>query len=206
MIRSLISATKTILFISLSASAQAAFAEAPPAGSVAFSAPTYAGSGCPQGSVAVNTSPDNQAFTLIFSSFYLAGAAGGGPQVSLQCVTSLNLSVPTGWSFSVISVDTRGYASLGTRQVKVDVNSRVAVGNNNGNAASGSLRLRGPYDDNFQLRAEVNGSSGRWSACSDRVTRVKIDTEIKLKREALAAVDSLDGQVQGLALAWKRCR
>ena len=173
----------------------------PPAGSVAFSTPTYAGSGCPAGTVAINTSPDNQAFTLLFDSFWIAGSASSGAQLSAKCVTTVNISVPAGWSFSVISVDTRGYASLATHQVKVDINSRVAVGNNNGNAASGSLRLRGPFDDNFQIRAEVPGASGRWSACDDGLTRVEFDTEIKMKREALAAVDSLDGQVQALALA-----
>ncbi len=203
MIRLLIPAAVTLMTAGFTFDA---IAETPPAGSIAFSTPTYAGSGCPAGTVALNTSPDNQAFTLLFDSFWIAGSASSGPQQSAKCVTTVNMSVPAGWSFSVISVDTRGYASLATHQVKVDISSRVAVGNNQGNAASGSLRLRGPFDDNFQIRAEVPGASGRWSSCNDSVTRVSIETEIKMKREALAAVDSLDGQVQALALAWKRCR
>ena len=193
------------LIVSCALSSVNAHADLPPAGSVAFSLPAYAGTGCPTGSVALNRSPDNQAFTLLFDRFVVEGAAGGGPQRSAECIVDVFLEVPAGWSFAVLSVDTRGYASLATRQVRVDVTSRISIGSNSGNAASGALRLRGPYDDDFQIRAEVRGSSGRWSSCTTRRHRVRIDTSVRLKREAVTAVDSLDGQVQSLALGWRHC-
>lgn len=192
--------------VTLLLSSSVAKADSPPAGSVVLSGLATSGPGCPEGSVAANTSPDNLAFTLLFDQFIVSGDAHSGPQHKLSCRADVTLEVPTGWSFSVLTVDTRGYASLATHQVKVDVSSRVAIGDNNGNAAHGDVRLRGPYEDNFQIRAAVSGNSGRWSVCGTRRHRVRIDTEIKMKREAVAAIDSLDGQVEALGLAWRRCR
>jgi hypothetical protein len=157
--------------------------------------------------VAINVSPDQQAFTLLFDSFFLEGASRGNPNAAKACITDVDVDVPAGWSFQVITVDTRGYASLSTRDVSLAVRSRVSVGNNNGAAANGAMRLRGPYDDAFQIRATVNGGGhGRWSRCGTVRHRVRIDSEITLHRDGVAAVDSLDGQVQALALQWSRCR
>ena len=74
---------------------------------------TYGGSGCPQGTVAAAFSPDRTSFTLIFDSF-VAYSGQGVPitQNRRNCQVNTAISFPQGWSYSILSVDYRGYASL----------------------------------------------------------------------------------------------
>ena len=64
------------------------------------------GSGCPTGSSVVTAVPDQTAFTLSFSKFR---TYGGG---YMSCVVSINVSVPSGWTYAVYEVDNRGYGLL----------------------------------------------------------------------------------------------
>src|SRR5688500_3914348 len=73
----------------------------------------YAGTGCPAGSVAENVSFDKLAFTLLFDKY----VAEAGPRVPNRdkrknCVVNIVLDFPSGWSFTILDIDTRGYASL----------------------------------------------------------------------------------------------
>ncbi len=178
---------------------------APPPGSVLLFSLTHSGSGCPQGTTALNVAPDNLAFTLLFDSFLVEGQANSGNAVAASCVAEATIDVPAGWAFSVVSVDTRGFASVATVNASVDVRTRVAL-NGNGRSAQGHTRIRGPFSGDFQTRAELRGNgNGRWSPCNATRHRLVIDTEMKLRRESLAAVDSIDGQIEAMGLEWKRC-
>ncbi len=192
-------------FLGLFGAGFAAAAPAPVPGSVTIVSLTHSGVGCPAGSTAVNVSPDNLAFTLLFDRFVVEGRPDSGNDVASGCVAVATLDVPAGWSFSVLSVDTRGYAAVATVNASVDLRSRVTL-DGAGRPANGHLRIRGPFSGDFQLHAELQGSGqGRWSSCAARRHAVAIDSELKLRRESLAAVDSLDGQVEAMALEWKRC-
>lgn len=186
------------------ATAQAAQLSPPP-GSVTLFALTHSGSGCPEGTTALNVAPDNLAFTLLFDSFLVEGQASSGNSVSASCLAEATIDVPAGWAFSVFSVDTRGFASVATVNASVDVRTRVSL-NGNGRSAQGHTRIRGPFSGDFQTRATLPGNgNGRWSPCNATRHRLVVDTEMKLRRESLAAVDSIDGQIEAMGLEWKRC-
>jgi hypothetical protein len=75
---------------------------------------TYEGSGCPAGSVATNISPDGLSFTLLFDS-YLAEVGPTVPRKrgTRECTVDVLLQAPLGWSWAIVGVDHRGFASLG---------------------------------------------------------------------------------------------
>lgn len=74
---------------------------------------SWAGSGCPAGTVADNLSPDFTAFTLLFDSY--VAELGPGLPLSLSrrnCQILIDLNFPQGWSYSVFDVDYRGFANV----------------------------------------------------------------------------------------------
>jgi hypothetical protein len=165
---------------------------------------SYAGSGCPQGSAAMNISPDNLAFTLLFDSFVVEGRPDSGNDVAAGCVATATVDEPAGWQFSVVRIDTRGFASVATKNASVEARLNVRL-DGVGRPANGRLRLRGPYSADFQLSAELQGNGGRWSSCNGTRHTIVVDSELKLRRETLAAVDSLDGEAQVGTIAWQHC-
>eukprot|EP01126_Amoeba_proteus_P038757 TRINITY_DN4055_c0_g1_i7.p1 TRINITY_DN4055_c0_g1~~TRINITY_DN4055_c0_g1_i7.p1 ORF type:complete len:148 (+),score=18.76 TRINITY_DN4055_c0_g1_i7:181-624(+) len=75
---------------------------------VTISGIQYAGSGCPAGSVAQVIDPSRTVFTLIFDRFI----AQDGPNVDYSettknCQINVDLRVPQGWQYSIVSVDYR---------------------------------------------------------------------------------------------------
>src|SRR5687768_9576804 len=86
-------------------SAGSAFAQtAPDPDQVYIQRLTYAGPGCPSGSVAHNLAPDAKAFTVLFSDF-LAEVGPGIPsgQNKTSCRVTVDLRFPNGWSYSVFT-------------------------------------------------------------------------------------------------------
>ncbi|MBW4511443.1 MAG: DUF4360 domain-containing protein [Scytonematopsis contorta HA4267-MV1] len=84
-----------------------------PAQQVKISGFTYAGTGCPSGSVGSLISSDNQTLELLFDKFQ-ANLAPANQQVPFaqqnNCSVSVKLKLPRGFSASFYKVEHRGYA------------------------------------------------------------------------------------------------
>lgn len=194
------------MFFALCASA--AYADAP--ASVRVRSIAYAGSGCPAGSVAENISPDRQAFTLLFDS-YIAEAGPGVPPGNKRrnCTLNVDLDFPGGWSYSLFTVDYRGYASLdrnvtGMQTSKYHFQGGVGTG-------SMSTRLAGAFDDDYQIRDALTVSAQIWSPCgASRALNINTDVRVDNTRNrngyGLMTVDSIDGQFKLIyGIQWRRC-
>jgi hypothetical protein len=75
--------------------------------------PASGGSGCPAGSVSATLSPDDQQLSILFDSF--AASAGGDTNKTSDrksCNIAIPVSVPPGYSVSILSIDYRGYNNL----------------------------------------------------------------------------------------------
>jgi hypothetical protein len=145
-LKSILKVCAPLLALSLASSA---FADAPPY--VRVRNISYAGSGCPAGSVAGNTSPDRQAFTLLFDS-YIAEVGPGVP-LSLKrrnCQLNIDLDFPSGWSYTIFTVDYRGYVAL-ERGVKGTQQSSYYF-QGQGRTATLKTIMNGPIDQNYQIR------------------------------------------------------
>jgi hypothetical protein len=74
---------------------------------------TYAGSGCPAGSVANATDASKQVLTLLYDNY--VASIGPGTAVTdrrKNCQLNLDIHYPQGWQFSLFSADYRGFEDL----------------------------------------------------------------------------------------------
>jgi len=185
-----------------------AFAQAPDY--VRVRSISYAGSGCPAGSVAENISLDKQAFTLLFDSYI----AEIGPGVSVRekrknCQLLVDLDFPQGWTYTVMDVDYRGYVSI-ERGVTAEQSSAYYF-QGQGATARLATSMRGPKDEDFHIRDTLGLSATVWAPCGAR-RALNINSQINLtasNRNASGVImqDSIDGNLtQIYNLKWKRCR
>lgn len=177
---------------------------APAPGEVYVERMTYGGSGCPAGTVADNLSPDAKAITFIFNDFVVDTTANNGREVKKNCDVNLQLHVPAGWTYTLFSVDYRGYMALG-RGSQARLRSWYRIGPDEVRIAN--TTTGGPKDENYHQRANVPLDALPWLSCSNSSTVINIGTEIKgTGPKALVTVDSIDGEVtHQYGIAWKRC-
>jgi len=171
---------------------------------------TYAGSGCPAGSVGSDVASDLRAFTLLFDQ-YQANVGPGIPlnQKRKNCQINLNLEIPNGWSYTLFTVDTRGYVSLepGVRALQQSLYYFQ------GQMRSGRLQtvVYGPADRNYAARDQIPMENQVWSPCGaarslNINTEVRVDNSAAPYRQGMITVDSIDGQFKQIyGLQWRRC-
>lgn len=171
----------------------------------------YAGSGCPVGSVGTDVADDLSAFTLLFDQ-YQANVGPGIPMIEKRknCQINLSLDIPNGWSYTLFTVDTRGYVSLepGVRALQQSLYYFQ------GQMRTGRLQtvVYGPADRNYAARDQITMENQVWSPCGV-VRSLNINTEVRVDnsaapfRQGIITVDSIDGQFKQIyGLKWRRCR
>lgn len=170
---------------------------------------SYAGSGCPAGTVSQNVASDLKAFTLLFDSYI----AETGPGVALRearknCQIAVDLQFPSGWSYSILDVDYRGYASL-ERGVTGEQQSAYYF---QGQARTATLKsvFRGPTQQDYQIRDSLGLEAVVWSPCGAS-RALNINTQVRLTStnrfaSGLLTTDSIDGELTHVyGVRWRRC-
>ncbi len=189
------------LFLGLSAQA-----DRPKPGEVRLNKISYAGSGCPLGSVVDIISDDENTFTLLFDQYTVEA----GPNVEVkrakkECRIIADLRIPPGWSYTVAQVDFRGFANI----------EKGAVGEQRSNLYfkdRGPVlksEFTGPFVNDYMVRNSVGKEDHPWQNCKKPLP-LTIDTAIIVrsggKSRALLTVDSTDGRLkQHYRLRFRRC-
>jgi hypothetical protein len=186
----------------------AAWAEAPD--HVTIRSISYAGSGCPAGTVAENLAPDYKAFTLLFDS-NIAEAGPGVPfrESRKNCQINVDLEFPQGWSFTLVDVDYRGYVSL-ERRVQATQKSTYYF---QGDRKSASLQsnFNGPKDQDYHIRDTLGLDAVVWSPCGasrslNINTQVRVNNTRNRQGSGIITLDSIDGQLTHIyGIKWRRC-
>lgn len=71
------------------------------------------GTGCPPGTTAVAVSPDETAFTVTYSAYMAqVGVGAGAADFRKNCGVTVDVNVPEGFTYAIVSADYRGYAFL----------------------------------------------------------------------------------------------
>lgn len=182
------------------------------------------GSGCPAGSHSATISPDGQTFSVLLDNFTAASTMQNTLQ-RVNCQIKANLSVPSGWTFAVISAEYRGFAyaesgTVATHQALYSFdgsqprNERPGF-ENGGTFSFRAQEFRGPYNDNYYIRHEVDPRVAPWAPCGNQnLQSLYITTYLmaqNLNRSSLVqaqiSLDSLDGQLQSqrYQFAWRQC-
>jgi hypothetical protein len=177
---------------------------APDGSSVFIDRIDYGGSGCPADSVAYNLSDDALAFTMIFDAFDLDNGTRGGRNKK-HCNINLKLAVPSGWSYTLFSVDYRGYADL-PKNTDARLRAWYSIGSSEQIRIS-NLKIKGEFLNDYERRAGVPLDALPWQGCNDSDSTIHINTELMVNgRNAFMTVDTVDGEMsQTYGIAWRPC-
>jgi hypothetical protein len=202
---------RTALAVSaLALAAVAAVAHADPDPSqVYIESFNHQGDGCPAGTTALNLSPDRQAMTVIFNSYYVEGGTQSSlhrEEVLTVCLMNIAMHVPPAWQFTVQQVVYRGYAS-------VDANTWGRQASTYRWAQMSDfqplafMRFIGPFDGDY---TNVAQATMVWSGCRPRVPSTQnliLRSHIGVKGvRGFMTIDSLDHAItQQYRVAWRRC-
>ena len=189
------------IFLALSA-----FAIAPP--NVYIAGVSYGGSGCPQGTVGSLFSPDHTSLTLIFDQ-YVASAGPGVPITESRkaCQIAADIRVPQGWSYSIASVDYRGYVDL-PAGANAEQSATYYFQSSSAQAVS-RTNFYGPLRKDYLNSDSIPVQTTVWSACN-AVVPVNVKTSIRLTvprgQTGAITTDSIDAKVKQIyGLQWRRC-
>lgn len=170
--------------------------------------PGYGGNGCPQGSASISLSPDNQQLSILFDS-YIVQTGGMSPRVDRKsCNLSIPVTVPGGYSVSVVQVDYRGFNSL-PRQARSQLAVEYFFAGSRG--ARTQKNFSGPLNDSFSTTDRLQAEALVWSPCGAQ-TIMRVNTSMTqfgspYGEDAMSTVDSADIS-SGLVyhLQFRRCR
>jgi hypothetical protein len=164
---------------------------------------TWAGSGCPPGSVAGSVSDDNLAFTLAFSKYQ--AQIPPGSLARKNCTLVLDLAIPQGWTVTIFKVNYVGFTQLlaGTNARQ----SSTYKWEGQSQIASLSSSWSGPVTvDPYHFTDTIGLEALVWSRCGvDR--NLLINTSISISgKEGIITTDTIDGELkETYGLSWKKC-
>ncbi|GBG70327.1 hypothetical protein CBR_g6455 [Chara braunii] len=173
----------------------------PPPGSVKINDFSYAGSGCPPGSVELVMSDDGNAMTLKFTK-HRATTYESAAHRKRTCTASVGLSYPPEFAVGVGSVSVKGSARL-DGGVSGSIKASYYFSGQGGTASSTQV-MKGPSEESF----EYSDSFGPvYSKCGTE-PKLSIVTEIKVKPGRATKGGGfirLESTPQNLDLIWMRC-
>ncbi len=173
---------------------------------------TAAGSGCPIGTIGKNISADRKAFTLTFSEYLAEVYPGSTTSDSRRnCTFTIDLDFPTGWTYSLVSFDYRGYLFLdsgvtATSSAKYYFQSDIE-------GVDFNSSVSGPADQDYHFRDQIGLGAVIWSPdCTGDSRALNIQSSIRVSNqgnpqgEGVITTDSFDGEFnQSYGIIWKRC-
>ncbi|GAB3796066.1 DUF4360 domain-containing protein [Micromonospora zhanjiangensis] len=182
----------------------------PPPDKVVIDLVAMAGSGCRPGTAAVAVSPDNTAFTTIYSDYLVQAGPGISPTEGRKnCQLNVLVHVPQGFTFAIAKVDYRGYGQLLKGAVASQRANYYFQGMSQGTYSDHPIAA--PLDDNWLISDLVPIASTVWSPCGE-LRNLNINTEMRLTRgtssgTSFLTMDSTDGSIDTTYhFAWERCR
>ncbi|MFI5669367.1 DUF4360 domain-containing protein [Streptomyces sp. NPDC051704] len=202
--------TGCLVTLSPSAGASSSAAAAPP-GRVAVDVASVNGSGCRPGSAAVAVAADNSAFTVTYSE-YMASAGGGvaATEGRKNCLLSLLVHVPQGYTYAVSHVDYRGYGKLEPGATGTQKASYYFQGMSQ--TANRTHQFHGELNDNWQVTDTTGIEALVFAPCGEQ-RNFNINTELRAdvgtsdkNKTSYMTVDSTDGSINSVYhFSWKQC-
>ncbi|KAH8891189.1 hypothetical protein GQ53DRAFT_649066 [Thozetella sp. PMI_491] len=138
----------------------------------------FAGSGCPAGSVTGDLSDDLAAITLLYDN--LTAQAGNGVPASeyrKNCQLNFKINYSSGWQFSVVKADYRGYAQLPTGDSGTTKATYYFSGDSQ--QFSSAMTIDGPYEGDYIKIDQIGLDRTVWSPCG-REALFNINSEVRL--------------------------
>jgi Domain of unknown function (DUF4360) len=169
------------------------------------------GSGCPLGTAQVLPSPDNTAFTVLYSDYIAkAGSGAKADEFRRNCQLALNVHVPSGYTYAIAKTDYRGYLHLAPGAWGYQQANYYFQGYSQ--TARARHNFTGSYDGDWQSTDLVALESYSWAPCGEK-RYLNINTELRVGTGSsgggtlnMMTMDSTDTDLGTIYhLAWKRC-
>jgi hypothetical protein len=186
------------------------FDDQKPKDGVMITGVTYGGTGCKDATVAASLSADYEALTLMFDE-YVAEIGKDTDQSKKRrfCQILVDLDFPAGFSFSLVSLDYSGYASLDWGVRAEQKSTYYFQGFAKDERYSFKTRLLGEIDTDYDRHDELEMLA--WSPCDKRrglniVTTLQLDNRRNKDGEGHITLDSIEGVVkEKYGLRWRKC-
>ena len=170
---------------------------------------TYAGSGCPAGTVQAHPSPDWANFTLTFDKF--TPQVGPGLPVSdsrKNCNVNAKIYFPPGYQYTLYQLEWSGRLAL-DKKVRYSFEAAYWFAALPNPKAAFSFTVVGPYIDNPDLNIVLPGAALVWSPCGGAGDELNINTQAFLDNSANTAAGTPPGIPEPINtryyLQWKKC-
>jgi hypothetical protein len=157
--------------------------------------PSTGGNGCPQGSVSANLSPDNTQLSILFDQFIAEAGPGVGKTLDRKsCNISIPITVPNGYSVSIIQVDYRGFVGLPSRAANARFSAEYFFAGQRGPLLQ--RQFLGAQNSDYLIDNRLAVSTMVWSACGAQ-TNLRVNASMMVqntdrRQDAIATVDSAD--------------
>ncbi|WP_443059191.1 DUF4360 domain-containing protein [Streptomyces sp. NBC_00435] len=184
---------------------------AAPSDKVTVDVATVNGSGCRPGSATVAVAEDNSAFTVTYSEYLAAAGGNSSPTDSRKnCLLSLIVHVPQGYTYAVAQVDYRGFGSLQPGAIGTQKASYYFQGMKQTDYRT--HRFQGALEDNWQATDTTGIEALAFAPCGE-LRNFNINTELRAEvgtsdpsRTSFMALDSTDGSINSVYhFSWKKC-
>lgn len=131
---------------------------------------TYGGSGCPTDSRSVSgdISDDGEAFTLVFSDFFVeVNEDSTRSDLRKNCVLNVSIKVPQGWQYSTFKVAYDIHLDLDTNVSAEQKTEYYFMGNGGEDhrVALNETTFEGQVNDSYIIEDKVQLESIEWSPC-----------------------------------------
>jgi hypothetical protein len=183
----------------------------PPGGPITIEKLKANGSGCRPDTTAIDVSPDEEAFSISYSTYIAFAGNGSKPKDQRKdCGITIRLNVPQHWTYAIASVDYRGYAQLDRNASTVlDVRYKFQ---GHGPQTTRQHPFATVMADNWQVTDVIRGEDRVFGPCG-RDRKFDIDTELRIDAPngpntpiSFIAMDTTDGEFSSTyRLAWKKC-
>ena len=186
-----------------------AFALATPSPSdVKINSIAYGGTGCPQGSVAAVFNQDRSQVTFLYDEFIAsAGPKIPTPEARRFCQIAADIQVPQGWSFSLATVDYRGYADLPSGGVGSQTASYYFQSSTQ--ETTFKSNIYGPTRKDYLFTDRVPVETVVWSECNASAAlnlKTSVQVSVPHGSSGMLTTDSADVKVkQVYGVQWRRC-
>lgn len=170
--------------------------------------PNYGGNGCPRGTVATTLSTDRKTLSILFDQYIAeVGGATGKTFDRKSCNLAIPVSVPQGYSLSLLSIDYRGFNFLPNAGARSTFRVEYFFAGQQGPVFN--RQFRGPLDRDFTITNRIGVRAMVWSRCGQQVI-LRTNSSLRVRApsgaEAIASVDSQDVRSAIVYhLQWRRC-
>jgi hypothetical protein len=169
----------------------------------------YGGNGCPQGTMGYQISNDRTTVTLIFDSYI----ASIGPGIALtearkNCQLNVDILYPSGFQYSILSADYRGYANLQKGVTGTLKSTYYFAGSQE--QSSTTQDFTGPLIGDYRKSDKADSTSVVWSPCGAE-GMLNINSQVRLassnsSAQGILTTDSTDLKfTQVVYVAWQKC-